>query len=125
MSLLDRLTANAPVKMEQKADRLLAAERWGEAKLGYEEALAKLARRPGADVETQSRLESKIRQCRNALAREHRLSAENLLEGGFLEDAREMLVLAMTVSADQGDRKTWGQTLEALDALGPIPVDGV
>ncbi len=124
MSLLERLTANAPAKMEQKADRLLAAERWGEAKLVYEDALARLARRPEADIESQRRLESKIRHCRNALAREHRLSAENLMEGGFLEDAREMLVLAMAVTADQGDRNAWGQALEALDARGPIPGDG-
>ena len=118
MSLLERLTGTAPPKLEQKADRLLAAKRWGEAKLALEEALGKLTRRPAADAATQHRLEAKIRRCRNALAREHRRSAEDLLEGGFLEEAREMLVLAIDVSADQADRDEWKQTLEALDARG-------
>jgi tetratricopeptide (TPR) repeat protein len=123
MSLLERLAARAPAKLEQKADRLLAAERWGEAKLGYENALVKLTRRPGADVDARRRLETKIRRCRNALAREHRRSAEDLLEGGFLEEAREMLVLAIEVSADPGDRNAWTRQLNAHAALGGMPID--
>ncbi len=118
MTLLERLTGITPEKLEHKADRLLAAGRWGEAKLAYEDSLGRLNRRPGADAEMQSRLETKIRRCRNALAREHRQSAADLLEGGFLEEARDMLVLAIDVSADEGDRDEWMQTLETLAAHG-------
>ena len=56
MSLLERLTGATSSKLEQKADRLLAAGRWGEAKIAYEDALAKLARRPGLNAEKERRL---------------------------------------------------------------------
>ncbi len=123
MSLLERLTGTAPEKLLQKADRLLAAGRWGEAKLAYDDALGKLTRRSGTNPETLRHLEAKIRRCRNALAREHGRGAEDLLEGGFLEEAREMLVLAIDVSVEDGDRHEWVQKLEALDALGVSPTD--
>jgi tetratricopeptide (TPR) repeat protein len=105
MSLLARLIGATPEKKEQKGDRLQAAGRWGEAKLVYESALAALAQRLNEKSAQVSRLETKIRETRNALAREHRKSADNMIEGGYWEEAREMLALAIEVSADQDDRR--------------------
>ncbi len=116
MSLLERLIGTTPEKLEQKADRLLTAGRWGEAKLAYEDARVKRSRQAGMQAEHEHRLNTKIRNCRNALAREHRQSADNLLEGGFREEAREMLVLAIEVSADEADRRKLKAELDAFDA---------
>ncbi len=115
MSLLERLTGTTPEKLEQKADRLLTAGRWGEAKLAYEDARTKRSRRRGMNATHEHRLNAKIRQCRNALAREHRQSADDLLEGGFREEARELLVLAIEVSADEADRRELQAKLGVLD----------
>ncbi len=115
MSLLERLTGTTPEKLEQKADRLLSAGRWGEARLVYEDAQAKRSQRQGRNAAHALRLSAKIRQCRNALAREHRQSADDLLEGGFQEEAREMLVLAIEISAEETDRRALEAKLGALD----------
>jgi tetratricopeptide (TPR) repeat protein len=101
MSWLERLIGATPEKKEQKGDRLRAAGRWGEAMLTYEQALDKLARRPPAETERHGRLEAKIRQTRDALAREHGQSADDLIDGGFWEEALEMLTLAIEIGTDE------------------------
>ncbi len=119
MSLLERLTGATPEKLEQKGDRLLTAGRWGEAKLAFEEALDKLARRPSASSDQQDRVKAKIIRTRNALAHEHRESAEDLMAGGYWAEAREMLVLAIEVSAAETDRHELAQKLRELDSRWP------
>ncbi len=121
MSLLERLIGTTPEKLEQKADRLLTAGRWGEAKLAYEDARTKRSRQAGWQAEHMHRLSTKIHQCRNALAREHRQSADDLLEGGFREEAREMLMLAIEVSPEEADRRELKAKLDVLDAQTSEP----
>lgn len=116
MSLLERLTGTTPEKQEQKGDRLLAAKRWGEAKLAYESALEKLTRRQHQETDRYRRLQAKIDKAGNALAREHRQSADDLLEGGFQDEARELLALAVEVSADHQLKLALEHQIHALDA---------
>jgi tetratricopeptide (TPR) repeat protein len=100
MSLLKLFSGPSPEKLEEKGDALFAAGHWGQAKLAYESSLDKRRKRSGQDVDAQHRLAEKIREAVNALAREHRQTAQNLIEGGFYEEARALLTLAMEVTAD-------------------------
>lgn len=128
MSLLAQLIGATPEKKEQKGDRLLAAGRWGEAKLVYEGVLATLAKRANEKSVPISRLRSKIREARNALAREHRQSADDLIEGGYWEEAHEMLSLAIEISADQDDQRQLERKRRELESRWmpetiPAPLD--
>ncbi len=115
MSLLERLMGSTPEKQEHKGDRLMAAGQWGEAKLAYERALEKLAKRAGDSGDRPHRLTAKIRQARQALARDHWQQARNLMDGRYWAEAREMLTLAMEVSPDQDFQRTLKQALQDLE----------
>ncbi|MBL0715932.1 MAG: tetratricopeptide repeat protein [Desulfosarcina sp.] len=116
MPLLEWLTGATPEKQEHKGDCLFAAGRWGEAKLEYESALEKLKRRSRKETGPQKQLAAKIRQAREALAREHRQSAADLMDGGYREEAQEMLALAIEVSADEAFQQALEQQVRELQA---------
>ena len=101
MSLLKLFSGPSPEKLEEKGDALFAAGHWGQAKLAYEGSLDKRQKRSGQDIDAQHRLSKKIRETVDALAREHRQTAQNLIEGGYYEEARALLTLAMEVTADR------------------------
>ena len=100
MSILKLFTGPAPEKLEQKGDALFEAESWGQAKLEYERAFYKLEKTTGQDTGNKKRLAGKIRESREALAREHKETAENYLAGGYVDEARDMLALAFEVTGD-------------------------
>jgi len=83
MSLLKLFSGPSPEKLEEKGDALIAAGHWGQAKLAYEGALDKRQKRSDQDIDDRHRLAEKIREAVNALAREHRQTAQNLIEGGY------------------------------------------
>ena len=101
MSLLKLFSGPSPEKLEQKGDALFEAKLWGQAKQAYDRALQKLESQTGQDTNEKKRISIKIQQVREALAREHRQTAENYLEGGHVDEARKLLVLAMEISADE------------------------
>lgn len=115
MSLLERLMGATPEKQEHKGDRLMAAGRWGEAKLAYESALDKIVKRSGNSGHRQNQLTVKIRQARQALARDHWQQARDLMDGRYWAEAREMLTLAIEVSTDQDFQRTLEQALRDLE----------
>ncbi|MDJ0667009.1 MAG: hypothetical protein QNJ61_07015 [Desulfobacterales bacterium] len=115
MSLLERLTGATPEKLEHKGDRLMAAGRWGEAMLVYESARDKLAKRSGTPGDRQHRLSAKIRQARQALARDHWRQARDLMDGHYWAEAHEMLTLAIEVSTDQDFQRTLERALRELE----------
>lgn len=100
MSLLKLFSGPSPEKLEQKGDALSEASLWGEAKQVYDRAFHKLEKRSGHDTQDLKRIAGKIRQASEALAREHQQSAENLIEAGCLGEARDMLALALELTAD-------------------------
>lgn len=100
MPLWNIFTGPTPEKLEARGDAHAAAGRWGMAKLEYERALEKRTRRPEAAAPREASLAAKIRGVCEALAREHRQNAARLLEGGRLDDARELLELARELTAD-------------------------
>ena len=116
MSLLKLFSGPSPEKLEQKGDALFEAGLWGRAKLEYERALHKLEKQTGQENDHQKQLAAKILKTREALARDHRQTAENLIDGGYFDDAKDMLALAMEVTADEPFRQELEQDLKALEA---------
>ena len=114
MSLLKLFSGPSPEKLEEKVDALFAAGQWGRAKLAYEGSLDKRQKRSGQDTDAQHRLAEKIREAADALAGEHRQTAQNLIEGGYDEEARALLTLAMEVAADPQFKAEIDAQLQAL-----------
>ena len=71
---------------------------YGSAKLEYEKALHKSAKKA---PEAQEHLETKIDKCKNALALEHLKNAENLMEADLNDEARDLLQLALELAQDE------------------------
>ena len=114
MSLLKLFSGPSPEKLEEKGDALFATGHWGQAKLAYEGSLDKRQKRSGQDTDAQHRLAEKIRETADALAREHRQTAQNLIEGGYDDEARALLTLAMEVAADPQFKAELDVQLQAL-----------
>ena len=72
----------------------------GKAKIEYEAALTRLEKISPEDTEHKNRLGEKIRQSKEALALEHKQSADGFLEGGYYEEAREYYSLALELTED-------------------------
>lgn len=85
----------------KNADALLQMGEYGSAKLEYEKALLKLAKKTSEAPEAKDHLEEKIATCKDALALEHKKAAENLTETGHYEEAEEILQLALELVQDE------------------------
>jgi len=99
MGFLNLFSGKSPEEYEGKGDRFLELGEYGAAKLEYETALDKTQRGPG-DGASEERLQGKIGKSREALARQHRESAERLAESGDTEGASELLCLALELTRD-------------------------
>jgi tetratricopeptide (TPR) repeat protein len=116
MRFLRLFSGPSPEKLEQKGDALAAAGYWGEARLLYERALDKLAKRAGPAGGWAAQLAAKIRQARETLAREHQQTAADLAENSYFQEARELLLLALELSADAQLRAALQAQLRGLAA---------
>lgn len=85
---------------EQQGDELFAADLWGKAKIEYERALEKLENNATPDAELKTRLQDKVIKAKEALAHGHKRSADDMLDAGFYDDARELYLLAMELTED-------------------------
>ena len=117
MGILEWLRGPSPEKLEQNGDTQFEARQWGQAKLAYERAAAKLAQTSPPNTERLRRIEGKAAKACQALAQEHRQNAEAYIEGGYFADARELLNLAIEVSPDPHFRKQQQQRLAAIDTM--------
>ena len=88
-------------EIEKNADALLQKGEYGLAKLEYEKALFKLAKKPSEAPEAGGLIESKIAKCKDALALEHKKAAENLTDAGIYEEAKDLLQLALELVQDE------------------------
>ncbi len=101
MGLLKTLFNRSPEKYEKKGDALFEAAAWGRAKIEYEKALDAFENQyPGHSREA-TRVRKKIDDTKEALASEHRKTAEGLMEAGYNDEARDLLKLAIELSQDQ------------------------
>jgi tetratricopeptide (TPR) repeat protein len=100
MRFFNLFSGKNPLEYEQKGDMYLQTGGPGKAKIEYEAALAKLEKISPDASEFKTRLEQKIRQSKEALALEHKQSADTFLEAGYYEDAREYYDLALELTED-------------------------
>ena len=123
MSFLKLFSGPTPDKLEQKGDALFAAEKWGDAKQAHDHAFQKLEKQADRDTADINRILEKIRNTREALAHQHRMTAENYLEGGHVQEAREYLQLAIEISEDARFQKTVQDQIHTLDVKRQPVID--
>jgi tetratricopeptide (TPR) repeat protein len=100
MSFLSLFSGPSPEKLEQKGDALAETRLWGQATLAYERALEKLEKRPEPSPEYHNQLSEKITHSKLSLATEHFHMAENLIDGGNFDEARDLISLASTLTTE-------------------------
>lgn len=115
MALFKFFGGKEPEEYEDRGDRFFNAETWGRAKVEYEHALEKLQKSAPWDDEYRQRLQEKIQQSKEALAREHKRTAANLIEAGHDEDARPYIELALELAEDAKLKSELKQLSEALE----------
>lgn len=101
MSFLKLFAGPTSEKLEKKGDALLDSGLWGQAKLEYERALIKAEKEGSLSLNRKGHLIRKIAKVSEALAKDHQKTAENLIEGGYYDDARPFLSLALEVTSDE------------------------
>jgi len=110
---------------EASGDRLMDSGDWGPAKLAYEDALAKLDKQfppPGDAAAIARRLEDKRGQCMESLAREHFEQAEELVDAGYSDEAREYYHLALELAREAAFRERIEARLAATEAGPGLPL---
>ena len=91
-----------PEEYEEDGDALLRKKKWGEARLAFAKALEKLEKDPVRQKALGNRIEGKLSEAAEALARQHLENALELIESDCLEDARDLFSLASELTKDQG-----------------------
>lgn len=115
MAFLKFFSGRTPQEREHKGDALFADGLWGKAKIEYEKALEKLQKSATPDDDSKARLQQKIYQTKQALAANHKQNADDLLEAGFYDDARELYDLALELSEDPDLKSRLQEKLKQLD----------
>ncbi|MBW2177078.1 MAG: hypothetical protein JRH03_09045, partial [Deltaproteobacteria bacterium] len=100
MSFFNIFSGKKPQAYEEQGDAYGRDELWGNAKVEYERALNRLEKMDPGDGHTVSRIEEKLDRARESLALEHQDNAETLIAGGYGEDARGLLNLALELTRD-------------------------
>ena len=100
-SFFKKFSGKTPLAHENEGDELFAADLWGKAKIEYERALQKLDRTAAPDPDFVARLQEKIVTTKEALALSHKRSADDMLDAGFYDDARELYLLALELTEDK------------------------
>ena len=117
MSFLSLFSGPSPEKLAQKGDALAETGLWGQAALAYERALEKLAKRAAPSPEYHQQLSGKIARVKESLAMEHYRTAENLIDGGNFDEARDLISLACTLTAAPRILQLLEQQLQKIDVF--------
>jgi tetratricopeptide (TPR) repeat protein len=100
MGFLKIFAGKKPVEYERKGDSLVETGEYGLARMEYEAALDKLHKSDPVDEGLKTRLEAKLTETKETLARKHKAAGEEILAGGNYEDAEEPFRLALELTAD-------------------------
>lgn len=119
MGILKSILKPNPERHEQRGDTSVLDGDWGTAKLAYEAALEALEKTAPEEAASRARILEKLQGSMEALAREHMQSAEDLIEAGYDEDARELLELARELCQDGPLKEAVERLLEAVDRATP------
>lgn len=117
MSFLKFFAGPTSDKLEKKGDALFHSGSWGQAKIEYERALAKAEKEGGLTRRRETHLFLKIEKAVEALAQAHQKTAEDLIEGGYYDDARPYLSLALEITSDDARRRALTALSEKLESL--------
>lgn len=100
MGLLKLFSGKNPENYEKDGDAYFDINEFGEAKLQYENALSKLAKKRPDDTESANRLRVKIVRSRESLALTHKKRGQDLMELDHYDDAEDILVLALELTGN-------------------------
>ena len=100
MGFLKFFAGKSPEDYEKKADSLFHNQEYGLSKIEYEKALTKMERQSDINPELKNRIEEKLIQCTEQLAALHVKNAKDLIESNCYPDAKELLDLALELTAD-------------------------
>jgi len=100
MGLLNIFSGKNPEDYEIKGDKFVEAGAYGKAIVEYEHALERLDKTTPWDDGFRQSLRDKISSSREALALQHKKSAEDMLEAGYDDDARQYIQLAQELTED-------------------------
>lgn len=100
MGLLDIFKGKSPEEHEFKGDNFFKKGEFGDAKIEFERAIDKIARRYPEKGHLRDRIEGKHRDAAEALAREHVGTGDEMAELGDHEEARTFYRLALELTAD-------------------------
>jgi tetratricopeptide (TPR) repeat protein len=101
MGLRDLFSAKDPEVYEKKGDVLYETNAFGKAIVEFERALEKLEKTAPWDDGYRQSLQEKIRNSKEALAQEHKKTADDLVEAGHVDDARQYITLALELTDNQ------------------------
>ena len=116
MSFLKFFSGPSYQVLENRGDTYFDAGQYGPALQSFEHAAQKLEQQKNAASLEIKRIADKILQTKEALAREHQQNAHNLIEGGYLDEAHDMLKLAMEVSQNERLRKEFALQVNEIEA---------
>jgi tetratricopeptide (TPR) repeat protein len=100
MGLLDIFAGKNPEDYDLKGDKFAATGAYGKAIVEYERALERLEKTAPWDDGFRQSLNDKIHSSKEALALQHKQTAEEMLEAGYHADARQYIQLALELTAD-------------------------
>ncbi|MBN2569742.1 MAG: tetratricopeptide repeat protein [Deltaproteobacteria bacterium] len=114
MGFLQFFSGKNPEDYEKKGDAYCDLSEFGEAKLQYENALNRLAKKRPDDIEGADRLREKIASSRESLARAHTNRGKDLMELGHYDDAGDILLLALELTEHDTSKKEIEELLKKI-----------
>ena len=105
MGFFSFLSGKTPESLMEKGDLLFDKGQCGLAKIEYEKAKARHAKKPAQAREFLTQIDTKISQSCETLARQHLEKGMDLLEAGCHEDALDRLSLALELAVSQDLRQ--------------------
>lgn len=112
MGLFGKIFGGDFASRKQEGDAHFAAERWGEAKLAYEGAVAKAKEVPAAEVDA---LRERIVECRAHLAKRHLADAMRHAKDGDRDGALDRFATATELAPTDALRAEIQEAKDALD----------
>ena len=100
MGFLDIFSGKNPEDYDLKGDRYAETGAFGKAIVEYERALERLEKTAPWDDGFRQSLNDKIHDSKEALALQHKQTAEDMLEAGYHEDAQQYIQLALELTED-------------------------
>lgn len=100
MGFLKLFSGKTPEQYEKRGDSLFEEKKYGLAKIEYETALEKYKKSYPGKVNIWNSIQSKIVRSKELLALQHKKTAEELIKSQLLDDAEEIIFLALELTSD-------------------------